>query len=96
MTRVYTGYGEVPADMTREMSQQAWAEADQCILERRFTELATMLAKTIDKYCNSSLCTVKYHVLDDIVEDIPRFGAISVLYRSPYDQVNVHIMHDYN
>lgn len=68
---------------------------DPVRLERGFKELAAISTKNFDRYSESILHTVKYHLLDHIVEDIPRVGAISVLYSCSYDHFNEHMRQGY-
>lgn len=54
-------------------------------------EFEKILVVTFGEHYDSSLYTLKYHLLDDIVYDTQRFGTVSVLARSSFWHFDVHI-----
>lgn len=88
---VYTRNSRIVADVTVVMKQRVWGEEDLGNLERMVKQFRRTLLQTINEHCDSSLYTLKYHVLDHVVEYIQRFGTSSVLHSSPYEHFNVHI-----
>lgn len=54
------------------------------ILKKSFCEVS-------NAYCKSGLYTLKFHLLDDLAEDVDRLGIFQLLDSSAFEQNNVHI-----
>lgn len=52
-----------------------------------------MLIKTSEERYVSSLCTLKYHFFDLIMQDVRRFEALSVLDDRPNEHFNLYSKH---
>lgn len=55
-----------------------------------------MSVETFDEYFDSGLITLKYHYFAYMVEDIRKYGTLSVSESSPYDHCIVHMKKAYN
>lgn len=50
---------------------------------------------TLDMHCDTGKRNFKYKLCDPIVENIKRYGMLSVFYSYQYEQVNVHSSQEY-
>lgn len=78
MTSVHTLYNEIVCDLKRDVEQQIWDEKELGRLYRTVNQFKTILVEKFNQYCDSGLDTLKYHLLDHMVEDLQRFGTLSV------------------
>lgn len=90
LTRVQTNYSEIVADVMGDMGQWAWSNKGIMNLEGRVKVLKRVLIETFDERCDSELYTLKYHVLDHMLEGIQNFGTLSFLESILYEHLNVH------
>lgn len=54
-----------------------------------------MAVDIFDVYCYSVLHTIKYHLLNRMIEDLGNFETLYFFDSSPYEHSNVHIEHYY-
>lgn len=79
MTRVHRHYSEIVDDVAEDMGQRRWGEDDLSSLESRDKEFKKMVRDAFDEHCDSGLYTLKYHLLENMVEEIKRFETLSNL-----------------
>lgn len=91
MTRVRTWYSEIVFGVTGYMENRVWTEEELVSLERTIKEFKKMLLETIDEHYNFCQYTLKYYLLDHMVDHIQKFETLSVLGSSAYDHFNVLI-----
>lgn len=53
------------------------------------------IVKLFSLVCTTAMYTMKLHLLDLLVDDVRRFGDMSVLDDSPYEQLSFHIKSAY-
>lgn len=95
MTRVHTMYSEIVNEVTGDGEYKIRSEEELVKLEERVKEFKRELVERFDDHCESGLYTLKFHLLDHMVEDIRKFGTLSVLDGSPFEHFNVHIKQAY-
>lgn len=84
MTMFHGCYSAIVTDVTEDMGQWTWGKDDLSSLKSKGKEFKKMVEEAIDEHRDSVLCTLKYYLLDHIVEGIQRFGALSFLDSSLY------------
>lgn len=60
-------------------------------LRRLSCALKDKVVKMHFSVCSSAIYTVMLHLLDQLIENISKFGSISALDSSPYEQFNTGI-----
>lgn len=81
--------------MTGDMQQQEWGGEDLSSQEKTVKQFKKMFVEKFDEHCYPGLYTLKNDLLDNLVEDIRRFGSPLVLESCTYDHVTVHIKQVY-
>lgn len=91
MTTVHTLYSVIISDLKGDKRRQAKVKKELASKEGRVTEFKRILVETFVEPCTSALYTLKYHLLDQLVEYKRRLGLIPVQHSSPHEHFNVHI-----
>lgn len=81
--------------MTEDRQQQKGRHEDLSNLERWFSALKNTSVEKFDEHCDAGSYTLKYHLLDHMVNDILIFGMQSALGSKPYEHFNAHIRQAY-
>lgn len=66
-------------------------EEDPDNLKRTAGRFKEMSVESFDEHCDTVPDTLKYPLLDRMVEDIRRFLKLRVLESRPYEHINLHI-----
>lgn len=94
-----TGVRRMYSDMvSRVVSQnyvQGWSVEELEKLRRDFRAFKHMVVNMFSSVFSSRLFTLKFHLLDHLVEDISRSGGISAMDASPYKQFNTTMKSHY-
>lgn len=90
-SRAYARYSTYIADMRENKRQPACGWKDLSILESKATGFKNMLVVAFDKHSDYGLYAVIDHLLDQMAEDIRRFGRLPVPDNSPYKSFNSHL-----
>lgn len=93
MERVPPCYGLIFAGVTGDMEQQASGENVLRRLEIGATCFKGILASMNLKRCDCDRYTPKYHLGDQMVDDMPRLRRLSVLDHIPYEHFHLHNRH---
>lgn len=72
------------------------ALAELQVLNSRISRFQKNVGDIFADNCSTGLFTLKFHLLHHIVEDLRRFGTLSVLDASPLKYYNVHIKTSYS
>lgn len=75
MARALRRYQHIGADLVGDMIQLEWCKGDINSLKRRVKQLKKMLAEKFDEQCRFGLYTLKYYLLDDMVDDVLNIGT---------------------
>ena len=54
------------------------------------------MTNIFEPYCDTGLVTLKYPLLDHLVEDLKKFGSLQVLSAAPFEQYNHTIKKAYS
>lgn len=82
--------------MTGGEGQRAWTEEALKMLNERLNAFMRMFVDTFVEHYNSGLYTFKYHLFEQMLKDVRKFGIQSVLKSSPHEHFKVHIKHSYS
>lgn len=63
-------------------------KADMMCLKKEMIEI-------FHEQYDSSLCALKFHLLDNVVEDLKIFGNLTIPNASPFEHYNIHIKRSY-
>lgn len=74
---------------------KAWSESQLMELKYRPEQFKRSLVRTFSENCNFALYTLKYYLLDQVVQDLQKSNTLSVSHASQFEQYNVNIKHDY-
>lgn len=92
---VQTLDSEVVCDVTGGEGQWAPKEEFQEILEERVKDFNWVPVYSFDKHCTSGLYTLKYRLLDCMVNDHRTSETLSVFDRGPDQRFSSYIKHTY-
>lgn len=90
MVIVHMCYLENPVDVTEDQVERAQDTQDRESRERKFKGIRSMWVDTFESHCDSSVHKLRGNLLDQILELIGIFGALSVLDGKPYEHFNMH------
>ena len=76
MTTMFTDYVDMKDDICGTWKRDKWEEADVSLLKSKIQTFKTNGKTIFGDFQKSGMCTVKWHVLDHVCEDIQRNGSI--------------------
>lgn len=82
-------------DVTGSGWQLAWTEEAVEVLDKIVRPLKQMTVDIFDEHGDTCFCTLKYYLLDHMLEDLHKKMTLNVLNSSSYGHCNVHIRHWY-
>lgn len=91
MKNVHREYSKIMGEVTGDMEQCARSEKELSGLERRVKKSERVFVEMFERDCDFDLCILEYYLLDHMVDNIRRFGALSILDSSLYEHFIVHI-----
>lgn len=91
MTRVHTPFSEIFSDVIGDTEQRPYIKEALGSLQIMVKVLKRMLIEMFYRLSNSGLYIPSFHIREHIIENVHRFRKISVLDRSSYENITVHI-----
>lgn len=76
LTKVHTRYNETLCALIGGEWQRPWTEEASEMLRERVKGFKRLLVETFDEHCDSSLYTIKYHLLDHFLKDLRKFRDV--------------------
>ena len=95
LTEVHTLYTDIINTILSDNHGNGWIADDLDTLQSEIKIFKTKMVGLFHDCCPNGLGTLKFHLFDHIVDDIRRFGTISVLSASPFEHFNLHIKSAY-
>lgn len=90
VTKIHAIYIVILCDVTGGKRQRASTEEVMEMLYERVKTFKRMLVVTFHELGDSGFYTFKYRLLDHMMNDLLKFGTLSVLDRNLYEHFNVH------
>jgi len=91
ITTVKTMHTEVMVTCLHDFPRKGVSEVDLQDFEKKIYNFKKTVMQFYGKYCEKGLFTLKFHLLDHMVEDMRKFGTLSVLDASAYEHFNTDI-----
>lgn len=95
MTMVHTCYSDIICQMVGKVGKRVSSQEKLKRLGEKINKFKSLLLGMFKVHCASCLHTLQYRLLDHTVDDIQKFGTLSVLEWSPYEHYNVHSTKEY-
>lgn len=95
LTRMNVLYIEIINKVLVDHRDRRWREGELLRLRGEIREFKSVVEGAFASHCPSGLYTLKYHLLDHLVEDLERFGSISFMDAGPFEHFNVVIKQSY-
>lgn len=73
-----------------------WCTKDLQSMRTKVLEFKAKVWNLFRPHCKPGLNTLKFHLLDHLVDDLERFGTIRVLSASPYENFNLIVKQAYS
>lgn len=84
VTGVHRIYSDIVSKVMSQNYDREWSVAKLEILRNVGSAFKPKVVNTFSPVCTSGLVTLKFQLLDHLVEDVLRFGCLSVLNALPY------------
>lgn len=91
MTRVCTLYTEIMTSALYDFPRNPPDSEIISEFKKKVQYFKVLTIKTFQDFCVSGLFTLKFHLLDHMVEDMERFGSLQVLDASAFEHYNTDI-----
>lgn len=95
-TRIFTKYSEIVAMVYRRNMEAGWTEGDLHDLRRRVVTFKNEAAELYGPYQSSEMGTLKFHLLDHLVDDIRRMGGVGPLDAGLYEHSHLIVKRWYS
>ena len=91
LTSIHTKYTDIMQQLYSDNHGFGWN--DQALVEFNDTlhHFKTDMTSLFQVFCPTDMGTLKYHLLDHIIDDLSKFGSIRLLSASPYEHFNLQI-----
>lgn len=66
----------------------AWTAEELAGWRMETSKFKTAVVRKVASYCSSALFTLKFYLLDRVVEGLKRFGSFSSTYAAPFEHIN--------
>ena len=88
LTKVNTMYSDIVHELFHTIETQGFTEGDADRLDSLIINFKTECKHVFSSNVENGLFTLKFHLLDHLVEDLRNFGSLDVLSASPYEYYN--------
>jgi hypothetical protein len=95
LTMVYTMYVDIVNKLTTDNFGNGWTADDRKTLRDSIHVFKKLVSSVFRPHFENSILTLKFHLLDHVVDDLERFGSIKVLSASPFEHFNLNIKQAY-
>ena len=95
-TRVFTKYSDVLNFVFRRRLKLGWVEEELEELDEMIRDFKSTAVEVFGPYQKSNMGTLKFHLLDHLVEDLGRFPNIEVLNAGIYEYSHCIVKRMYN
>lgn len=96
LTRVHVMYTDLVNRVMSDNNSNGWSTEDLEELRSTVLLFKKQVWALFGPHCDRGLNTLKFHLLDHLVDDLQRFGTIRVLSASPYEQFNLIVKQSYS
>lgn len=91
MTLAYPMYSKLLLGRNKQLEEEENWNRHFVDLTRHTDGFKKLLCEVFDALCDSGWYTLRFHLLDDLVEDLDRFGTLRPLHSSYFKRFNMHI-----
>lgn len=95
-TRIFTMYSEILMMVYRRRMKPGWTEQDLKKLKEKIVRFKKEAVELYESYQASGMGTLKFHLLDHLVDDLRRMGGIHTLDAGLYEHSHARVKRWYN
>jgi hypothetical protein len=95
ITTVHTVYSNLLFKLFVEVEQYGMSNIQALKIAALIRRLKKECKRVFDPYVNKGLYTLKFHLLDHLVEDIMKYGSLDYLSAGPYEYFNTVVKKHY-
>lgn len=95
LTDICTSYTTLMQDLLYDNTSTGWSRDMIADITHRISLLKSKCVHTFEKHCEHGIHTLKFHLLDHVVEDLSKFGGLNILDASPYEHFNTFFKQSY-
>lgn len=96
LTKIHVLYTDLVNRLMSDNYSNGWSDAELQDLRSTVLTFKKQVWSLFGPHCDRGLNTLKFHLLDHLVDDLQRFGTVRVLSASPYEHYNVVIKQSYS
>ena len=94
-TKTATKYCDIVLDTFRRSRRQGWTSSELHRLKEDIANFKTVCKNTYANYQPSRMGTLKFHLLDHLVEDLKRLGTVDVMDAGLFEQSHTRFKRKY-
>ena len=95
ITTVHTVYSNLPFILFTEVEQHGVSHIEGLKIGALIKRLKKECKRVFDPYVQKGLYTLKFHLLDHLVEDLLKYGSLDYLSAGPYEYYNTVVKKHY-
>lgn len=96
LTKLHVQYTELTNRLMTDNFHNGWSSSDLDNIRVSISTFKHAFWTLFGPHCSHGLNTLKFHLLDHLVDDLERFGSIHVLSESLYEHFNYIVKQAYN